>query len=158
MSFPRNSRWPSYLLATLAFVTYTASAANAIEPENSDVLGVWKLTKVLDSAEVTAMDNKAAAQLIGKTLVIEPDKVLIAGEICDAPGFERHREAAAKYVRETYHAPVGRLGLRDTVTVVGLHCTEVLIKGRNKVVVFWDGYFYDAQKQVPDAVSRMRKR
>jgi hypothetical protein len=136
-----------FLNAALSLAAF-ASPVSAVEPANADVLGTWKLTKVLDSAEITSMDDKEAARLVGKKLVIEPHKVLIAGETCHDPYFERHQEPAAKYVRENYHAPVGRLGLPDTVTVVDLHCTEALIKGANKVVVFWDGFFYDAEKQI----------
>jgi hypothetical protein len=149
MLFLRLSTRPRLLSVDLAFALAVCSAlpAYAVEPENADILGTWKLTKVLDSAEITSMDDKEAAQLVGTTLVIQPDKVSIAGETCQAPDLERHREPAAKYVRENYHAPVGRLGLRDSVTVVGLRCTEALIKGSNKVVVFWDGFFYDAEKQ-----------
>jgi hypothetical protein len=50
-------------------------------------------------------------------------------------------------MREGYHARVGYLGLPDTVTVVDLDCTEAFLKGKEKIVVFWQGYFYDAMKQ-----------
>jgi len=93
------------------------------------------------------MDDKQAAALVGKTMVVHRDGVLFAGEPCPAPELTRHRESAAKYVREGYHARVGYLGLPDTVTVVDLRCTEALIKGKGKIVVFWEGYFYDAVKQ-----------
>jgi hypothetical protein len=129
--------------------------AYAAQPHNADVLGTWTLTRVLDSAEITSMDDQEASKLLGKTVDIRPDKVVIVGEACDEPNFEHHREPAAKYVRENYHAPVGRLGLPDTVTVVDLGCTEALLKAKNKIVVFWDGFFFDATKQ---PVPRQAKR
>jgi hypothetical protein len=147
-----------FAAATLGLVVCSASPAYATEPKNADILGTWKLTKVLDSAEITSMDDKEAALLVGKKLIVESDKISIAGETCDAPNFERHQEPAAKYVRENYHAPVGRLGLQETVTVVDLRCTEALIKRRNKVVVFWDGYFYDAEKQMSAKSKQPGKR
>lgn len=135
---------PALLALTLAVLA--SPSAHATESKNADVLGVWSLTRVLDSAEITSMDDKEAARLVGKRLVIRPDKVVVVGEDCDEADFERHREPAAKYVRENYHAPVGRLGLPDTVTVVNLGCTEALLKGKNRIVVFWDGFFYEATK------------
>lgn len=128
----------------LAFAVQFPLAAQAAQPKNADVLGTWTLTRVLDSAEITSMDDREAARLVGKTVVIRPDKILMVGEDCDEADFERHREPAAKYVRENYHAPVGRLGLPDTITVVNLGCTEALLKSKNTIVVFWDGFFYDA--------------
>jgi hypothetical protein len=144
--------------AALGLVVFPSSRAYAIETNNADILGIWKLTKVLDSAEITSLDDKEAAQLVGKTLIVESDKVSIARRTCGAPNFERHQEPAAKYVRENYHAPVGRLGLQDTVTIVDLRCTEALIKGTNRVVVFWGGYFYEAEKQMPAKSEPSRKR
>jgi hypothetical protein len=149
---------PVLKAATFALMVCAASFANAVEAKNADILGIWKLTKVLDSAEITSMDDKEAAQLVGKTLVVEPDKVSIAGETCHEPNFERHQEPSARYIRENYHAPVGRLGIPDTVTVVDLSCTEALLKGKNKVVVFWDGFFYNAERQIPTNSGPSRKR
>jgi hypothetical protein len=143
---------------TLALAVCSAAPVFAVESKNTDILGIWKLTKVLDSAEISSMDDKEAARLVGKTLIVNSDKVSMAGEVCHDPGFERHQEPAAKYVRENYHAPVGRLGLPDTVTVVDLHCTEVLIKSSNKVVVFWGGFFYAAERKLPAKSGALRKR
>lgn len=136
----------TYVLA-VALAAHIPLAAHAAQQKNVDVLGTWTLTKVLDSAEITAMDDQEAARLVGRTLVIRPDKIVMVGEDCDEADFERHREPAAKYVRENYHAPVGRLGLPDSVTVVNLGCTEALLKGSGRIVVFWDGFFYDATRQ-----------
>jgi len=113
-----------------------------------DLVGTWTLTKVLDSSEITSMDDAEATALVGKTLVIAPDKVTVAGTSCrKPPTFTRHYEDAARYIRESAHAPVGRLGVPTTVEAVDLACTQALIKGYNKVVVYWQGFFFDAVKQ-----------
>jgi hypothetical protein len=145
MSDFRFSGGCSVLLSAALMVHAHASTSG-----NADVIGTWLLTKVLDQAEVTAMDDKQAAKLIGRTLVIRPDGIIFSGEPCQRSDVERHKEDAAKYVRENYHAPIGRLGLPATVTVVDLTCTEALLKSKNKMVVFWDGFFFDAVKQQPD--------
>ena len=78
----------------------------------------WTLTRVLDSAEITAMDDADAAKLVGKTLEIPKGGIVFAGEPCQDRNLERRREPTAKYIREACHAPAGRLGLPATVTVV----------------------------------------
>jgi hypothetical protein len=130
-------------LAVSALVPTTAFGADT---KNADILGIWTLTKVLDSAEITAMDDDDADKLVGKTLEIRKGGIVFAGEPCQNPDLNRRREPTAKYIREAYHAPVGRLGLPDTVTVVHLTCTEALLKSKEKIVVFWDGFFFDAVK------------
>jgi len=69
--------------------------AHASTSGNADVIGTWLLTKVLDQAEVTAMDDKQAAKLIGRTLVIRPDGIIFSGEPCQRSDVERHKEDAA---------------------------------------------------------------
>ena len=62
----------------------------------------------------------------------------------------RHREDTARFLREGYHSRSGNLGLPDTVTVIDLDCTEAFVKSKEKIVVFWRGYFFDAVRKPPD--------
>lgn len=132
--------------AALVLAALLSLPVHAVEP-NDDILGSWKITKVLDSSEISSIDDKQAARLVGKTLVIRPDKVTLEGETCEAPEFERHYEDTVRYLREEAHAPAGRLGLPEVVTVIDLACTEALLKAYNKIVVYWKGFFFDAVKQ-----------
>src|SRR5438067_4321586 len=127
-----------------------AHAAQAKQFEkDADILGTWTLIKVLDSADVASLTDKQAAALVGKTMVVRRDSVMFNGQPCRAPELTRHREEAAKYVREGYHARVGYLGLPDAITVIDLDCTEAFLKKKGKIVVFWEGYFFDAIKAPP---------
>lgn len=129
----------------LALVALTAHAKN---PEkDADILGTWTLIKVLDSADIASLTDQQAAALVGKVMVVRRDSVMFDGQPCRAPELTRRRHDAAKYVREGYHARVGGLGLPDIVTVVDLDCTEAFLKEGEKIVVFWQGYFYDAVSQ-----------
>lgn len=147
MSFLRS--WCKVLRCAPFFMVAIATLpARAIEFTNADLLGMWKITKVLDSSEISSIDDAEAAALVEQSFVIAPDKVTMAGESCrKRPRFTRHYEDAAQYVREMAHAPVGRLGLPTTVEAVELACTEALIKDYNKIVVYWKGYFFEATKQ-----------
>lgn len=138
------------LVAVTALITLAAHTVQAKKPDmDADILGTWTLTKVLDSADVASLNNQQAAALVGKVMVVRRDSVMFNEEPCRAPELTRHREDTAKYVREGYHARVGYLGLPDTITVIDLDCTEAFLKGKEKIVVFWQGYFYDAMKQRP---------
>jgi hypothetical protein len=136
------------LVVMTTLFAMAAHTAHAKKPEkDADILGTWTLTKVLDSADIASLTDQQAAALVGKVLVVRRDSVMFNGEPCRAPELTRCRHDAAKYVREGYHARVGGLGLPDIVTVVDLDCTEAFLKEREKIVVFWQGYFYDAVRQ-----------
>lgn len=106
------------------------------------------LTKVLDSSEISSIDDKQATALVGKALLITSAQVTLAGESCRrAPNFTRRYEDAAQYIRESAHAPVGRLGVPPVVEVIELACTEALIKDRDKIVIYWKGFFFEAVRQ-----------
>ena len=137
-------------LTVTAVLSLAAHSAQAKQPEkDADILGTWTLTKVLDSADVASLTDKQAAALVGKTIVVRRDSVMFNGEPCRAPELTRHREETARYMREGYHARVGYLGLPYTITVIDLDCTEAFFKSNGKIVVFWEGYFFDAVKHAP---------
>jgi hypothetical protein len=136
------------LVVMTTMFALVAHTAHAKKPEkDADILGTWTLTKVLDSADIASLTDQQAAALVGKVLVVRRDSVMFNGEPCRAPESTRRRHDAAKYVREGYHARVGGLGLPDIVTVVDLDCTEAFLKEREKIVVFWQGYFYEAVRR-----------
>lgn len=137
--------------AAFAFALVAPLSAHSAERDYSDLLGTWKLTKVLDSSEISSIDDRAAALLVGKVLVIDRDKVSLAGETCKDPEFERHYEDTARYLREEAHAASGRLGLPNVVMVVDLSCTEALLKSYDTIVIYWKGFFFDAVRQPPAA-------
>ncbi len=143
------SRTYGRLLVVSVMFALIADAAHAKPAKDADILGTWTLTKVLDSADVASLTDQQAAALVGKVMVVRRDSVMFNGEPCRAPELTRHREDAAKYMREGYHARVGYLGLPNTITVIDLDCTEAFLKRKGNIVVFWQGYFYDAVKQPP---------
>ena len=155
MSFLRiSTRQQALSIATvLAWAVLSPLSALAVEP-NDDILGNWKLTKVLDSSQISSLDDKEAARLVGKILVIEKAKVTLAGETCEDPEFERHYEDTVRYLREEAHAASGLLGLPSTVTVIDLACTEALLKGHDRIVLYWKGFFFDAVKLPPSQAKQ----
>lgn len=132
--------------AALALAAAIALPAYAAE-RNDDILGRWRITKVLDSSEISELDDKEAAALVGRTFAVEPDKVSLAGEVCKDPDFNRHYEDTVRYLREEAHASSWKLGLPEVVTIVDLSCAEALVKSYNKIVVYWKGFFFEAVKK-----------
>ena len=131
-------------VAALAITIWFAPHAHAAEQLGPSVIGSWKLSAVLDSSDISALDDEEAEQLVGHIITIGRDKVQLDDQVCLAPDFEVTKAETNKYLREAAHASAKKLGLPNPVTAVHVSCTYVLIKSRNRLVVHWKGFFFDA--------------
>lgn len=131
-------------VAALAFACWPTLPLHAAEQPGTSVIGSWKLTGVLDSSDISSMDDQAAADLVGRIMTIGRDKVQLGDRVCDAPDFEVTKAETNRYFRQEAHASAKKLGLPNPVTAVHVSCTYVCIKSRNRLVVHWKGFFFDA--------------
>jgi hypothetical protein len=143
------------IVATGAAVVFLVAPANSQGLDKS-VIGEWKLTKVLDSSEITALDDEQAEKLVGRTFTIQADKVQFAGRTCQDPNFEVTQAETYEYFARNAHASAENLGLPNPVTAVHVDCTYVYKKAPDKLVVHWKGFFFDAVKILPGQVLRLR--
>ena len=114
------------------------------EVKNSDVGNVTQVRcryRVEAKFYLASLTDQEAAVFVVKTMVVRRDSVMFDGEPCRAPALTRHREDAARYLREGYHARVGYLGLPETIAAIDSDCTEALLKSGGKIVVFWTATF-----------------
>jgi hypothetical protein len=137
------------LTHTLPVVAAIAMTALPIQTTAADkyehiVTGKWKLTAALDGAEITSLDENEARQLIGRVVTIQKDKVQFGSRVCGPSDFEAERVEPRLFLREQFHASAEKLSLPNPVTVVDLSCTSVFIKNKNRLVIAWDGWFFDA--------------
>lgn len=125
-------------------MSWPATHLQAAERQGTSVIGSWKLTAVLDSSDISALDDREADQLVGHVITISRNKVQLDDRVCDAPDFEVTKAETNKFFRDQAHASAKKLGLPNPVTAVHVSCTEVYIKSRNRLVVHWKGFFFDA--------------
>ena len=138
----------SFLLRTgVTLVTLICSSTqhlHATEQQDTSVIGRWKLTAALDSSDITSIDDQEAEELVGQIITIDRDKVQLGARVCDSPSFEVTKAETNKFFRDQAHASAKKLGLPNPVIAVYVSCTEVYIKSRNRLVVHWKGFFFDA--------------
>ena len=117
------------------------------EPQNNTQLfGLWRVVSILDAAEITGVSQQRASAYIGKTLYIDTAGFQFDGMMCNTPSYRWRKQDTARYLRESWHARSGQLGLPDTVTVVDARCTDIFIKGNRHMVFNWKGYFLEATR------------
>jgi hypothetical protein len=112
---------------------------------------------VLDSSEISALDEDEAERLVGKVLTIAKDRVQLGDRVCAAPIFEATQEDPARHMEEQAHASAEKLGLPNPVTVVQASCTVVFVKNPNRLVVHWKDYFFDAERQLKSKSAHIVK-
>lgn len=130
------------VILTLALIG--PSSANASEQVERNVTGQWRFAAALDGAEITSLDEREARQLVGHIFTISKAKVKFDKRDCGETEFEAQNVEPRLYLREEFHASGKKLGLPNPVTVVDISCTSVFIKNRNRLVIFWQGWFFDA--------------
>lgn len=135
------------IMATLVLCAMPLSPVRAASDQEPGVIGKWRLMKALDAAEISALDDREAQQLIGRVFTVSKRTVKVGKrDDCLPPSFETKIVEPNWYVREWAHASADLLGLPNPVTVVDLGCTNAFIKNRQRIVVFWKGWFFDAQR------------
>jgi len=138
---------PYAIAAATAITIGTALPAYAVGLPDYGVIGKWRVTKALDSADISSLDDQEASQLIGRIFTINRKTVKLGrADDCLPPGFEAQLVETTGYVRKWAHASAENLGLPNPVTVVDLGCTSAFIKNRQRIVVFWKGWFFDAKR------------
>lgn len=131
------------ILAAIILSTFLGQVAHA-DGQDKSIIGRWKFTKVLDSADISALSDEQAEALIGQVFIIESHKIRFGNRSCDNPDFNVTVADRDKYLEEQFHATAENLALPDQVTAVDVDCTTVFKKGPDKLLVFWKGVFFDA--------------
>lgn len=102
---------------------------------------------MLDAAAITAITDKQARALLGKTARIRLDAFVFNGQVCKSPTYERRIDDLAKSFREQGHVSVANMALPDPVTAIDARCTSIYLKKPGVIVLHWEGFYFDATRQ-----------
>lgn len=137
------------LLLVLVLAISVSRFASPSSPDNQDrsVLGRWKIVAALDGSRITSLDEHEARSLVGKVVSISTDGMRFGARRCLPPDLDAEKVEPRLYLRKEAHASAAKLGLPNPVTVVNLGCTIAFIKAKDRIVIHWDGWFFDADRQ-----------
>lgn len=139
-------RRASFLQFFLALTLITPPSVKASDSIERIVTGQWRFTKPIDSADIASLDEREAAQLVGHIFTIRKDKVAFGDEDCGDTEFEARKVEPTLYLRNGWNSNIVGLKLPNPVTAVEISCTTVFILNRNRLVIFWKGWFFDAAR------------
>ncbi|HEX8604389.1 MAG TPA: hypothetical protein VF774_17210 [Pseudoduganella sp.] len=124
----------------LALTIIPACAEGHFDP---GVTGQWKLTSVLDFADVTALDENEAQRMVGKVLKIDRATIKLGKRTCGASTFRVERVKRDSDLRDNAHLRDTTLGLPKQVDVIELSCAFLYRKTSDRAVLAWEGVFFD---------------
>jgi len=114
------------------------------QEEGNIVIGQWRFTKLLDSSEITALNDKGARRLLGKVFTISREKVKFGNRECLPPSLDEQWVEPRLYLPEQAHASAENLHLTNPIIVVELGCTIAFVRDSERLVIHWKGWFFDA--------------
>ncbi|GGY73197.1 hypothetical protein ACFFTM_01695 [Pseudoduganella plicata] len=135
-------RHSTAIFAAIVILASFFSTCQAVEA--NFLVGEWRLVKVLDSVAITALDDKAARALLGQSIRIRPDGAIFGKEKCQPTELEALDVEPNIYLASEAGIDNSKLKLPNPVTVFDISCATVFVKNRNRMVVTWGGYFFDA--------------
>lgn len=113
---------------------------------DTSLTGEWKIRSVLDYATISIGADQATP-LIGSDLIIGREAVRFGDQVCPAPSFQAESVETNIELRENARASNDRLRLPNPVTMVELSCAYAYIKNRNRIVLAWNGIFFEAVRK-----------
>lgn len=146
---PMRNRIISAMVA-VAFLVSTQALAVQPEPE---VIGQWKFIAVLDGVDITSIDEVQAKQLLGRVMTISKEGTRFGDQTCGAPSFNSKRVEPNAYLLQEAQISATKLNLPNPVTVVDIGCTQVFVKAPGQAVIFWDGFFFSADRIMRRKIS-----
>jgi hypothetical protein len=140
-------KFPAFMVVAAVAISVCLPGPLCAAEQDKSVIGKWKLTKVLDSSEISALDDDEAQRLVGQVLTISEKEVRLGQRTCKEPDFEVTRAETNEYFERSAHASAKKLGLPNPVTAIHINCTYVYKKAPGRVVVHWKGVFFDSVRQ-----------
>jgi hypothetical protein len=135
-----------FLFSAVAAIALSICTPLKAAQLGDEAIGNWRFTSVLDNVEITSIDDEEAKKLLGRIMKIRKEGTQFGDQNCGAPSLETERVEPNIYVRREARISAKKLHLPNPVDVVDIGCTHVFIKQRNKAVIFWDGFYFGAEK------------
>lgn len=130
-------------LGLLMGLLFVALPAFAKDP-NADIYGNWKLVELTGGADVISVSDEQARALVGRTLLISPERFEFNGKKCMYPEYKRSTYETVSHFRREWAADSSDLGLPNPVTLVDNGCYALYLQREGHLIIAIDSVFYEA--------------
>jgi hypothetical protein len=141
-------------LAALALSSTRAHAQDA----NADIYGKWKITAILGGG-IGSLSARQERKLIGKPLLISPERFEFNGETCINPRYERSQEDPSTYFDREWRTDVSDIPFPNPVTIIETGCNFLYPIRKDHLMIAESGTFFEAVRvrSVPSKGTAIRK-
>lgn len=126
-------------LSALALSTSQAYAQDA----NADIYGKWKITAILGGG-IGSLSARQERKLIGKPLLISPERFEFNGETCINPTYERSQEDPSTYFDREWRTDVRDISFPNPVTIIETGCDYLYPIRKDHLMIAERGTFFEA--------------
>lgn len=138
----------------LAVVLAAANVHALANETNADIYGVWKI-KALIGGGIGSLNDRQARKLIGKPVLISPEKFAFNGRVCKSPAYERTMEDTVTYFDREWRTNVTDIPFPDEVTIIETPGCDFMFPIRpDHLMIAEDGGFFEAVRVKKLATSR----
>jgi len=131
-------------LALFAVLTWTYVGANAQDP-NADIYGRWKIKNQIGMGAVASLSERQARQLIGKRLLISPEKFEFNGRTCSYPNYQRSKDDPVVYFDREWHTGIEGIPFPNPVTIIETPgCDYLYPLRKDHLMIAEQGIFFEA--------------
>ena len=147
------------LMAAIIPLTILFSTVQASElQKDRSVVGIWNIVSILDYAPISVGESQAKP-LVGQELVISPERIKFGNQECAESDFWAEMVQPDLDLRENARINNNKLRLPNPVTIVELSCAYAYIKNPDRIVLAWNGIFFDVvrkKNRKPNSNSRSK--
>ncbi|MDL2358177.1 MAG: hypothetical protein QFF03_23245 [Pseudomonadota bacterium] len=136
----------SQFVNRLLLVTLFASpplASAQVDP-NADIYGKWKIKAMIGGGAASALTQRDVDKLIGKYVIISPEKFAFNGRTCTHPNYQRTKEETVQFFDQAWRADVSDIPFPNPVTVVETGCNTLFPIRKNHLMIAEENVFLEA--------------
>jgi hypothetical protein len=136
----------AYLIKRLLFVTLLAAPLFALaqNDSNADIYGKWKIKEMIGGGAASALTQRDVDKLIGKYVIISPEKFTFNGRTCAHPNYQRRREETVHFFDWAWRTDVSDIPFPNPVTVIETGCNMLFPIRKNHLMIAEENVFLEA--------------
>lgn len=111
---------------------------------NGDIYGKWKIKSMIGGGAASALTQHDIDRLIGKYVIILPEKFTFDGQTCRTLNYQRRKEETVHFFDWAWRTDVSDIPFPNPVTVIETGCNTLFPIRKNHLMIAQENVFLEA--------------